>query len=141
MDYPGHVIKLDEPDQSLVRAVARRLADLGYHAQSPAGVFDSAFKSLVKLFQAQHVDAFGRALTIDGEVGPLTWSALFGPASTAGAAGPGALAAAALAKARDQIGVMEQPVGSNRGPMGSALWDAQLATATTCMGTSVDWRG
>jgi hypothetical protein len=100
----------------VVRAVTTRLRALGYNAASPAGQFDAALKSLVKVFQLQHVDAFHRPLLSDGEIGPLTWGALFDePAVAAG--GGGQLARAALAVAQTQIGVMEDPVGSNRGPM------------------------
>jgi hypothetical protein len=113
MNYPGRIVKLNEADATVVRAIADRLRALGYTVTSPAGRFDSALKSVVRLFQSQHVDALARPLAADGEVGPMTWAALFGaPAPTTGAA---SLAAAALAVAIAEIGTMEDPVGSNRG--------------------------
>ena len=34
-------------------------------------------KQTIKLFQARHVDADGRPLKQDGEVGSITWEVLF----------------------------------------------------------------
>ena len=114
MKYPGHIVKMGEPDPAIVRGLAAGLLARGSPPTSPTGVFDAAFRSLVKLFQSQNVDATGRSLPVDGEVGPLTWDAVFVatpvflPAT--GAAG------AALGVAISQLGVMEVPLGSNRGP-------------------------
>lgn len=114
-NYPGHIVKLNEPDGNLVKLIAAGLDAKGYPSTSPSGVFDQAFKSLVKLYQSQHFDNLGRPLEIDGEVGSLTWGSIFGaePSLTA----PTGEAAAALGVAISQIGTMEVPVGSNRGPM------------------------
>lgn len=98
----------------IIKQIAARLKELGYVPTSPAGIFDASFKSLVMVFQAQHVDSLGRPLKIDGDVGPITWGTLFPVPETA--AGAGFLAEAALAKAISQIGVREVPIGSNRGP-------------------------
>jgi hypothetical protein len=116
MLYPGHPVGVGDADSDAVKAIAQRLAALGYPVVSQVGQFDPALASDVKLFQSQHGDAAGRALKTDGEVGPLTWNALF-PPPPAPAPPPGAgLAGAALAVARTQVGVMEKPVGSNSGP-------------------------
>ncbi|MEA3051190.1 MAG: hypothetical protein QOG72_93 [Sphingomonadales bacterium] len=115
MNFPGRLIKIGEKDKPTVAAIAGALAGRGYPSTSPPGIFDADFKSLVKVFQSQNVDAAGRPLEVDGEVGSMTWGALFG------AAGPpvtaGSLAVAALGMAVTQLGVMEVPLGSNRGPM------------------------
>jgi hypothetical protein len=55
-------------------------------------------------------------LTVDGAAGPVTWATLFGKDPEPPAAAP-SLATAALGLAIGQIGVMEQPAGSNRGPV------------------------
>lgn len=114
-DFPGRIIKFGEADLAIVRKVAAGLLAKGYASISPDGVFDAKFKSLVKLYQSQHADSLGRPLAVDGEVGSLTWGSIFGatPANTA----PTGEAAAALGVAISQIGVMENPVGSNRGDM------------------------
>ena len=115
MNYPGRIVSVGERDPQIVRALARALAARGYPTTSPPGVFDAAFASMVKLFQAQHVDAALRPLSADGKVGALTWGALVGDGPAAAQAT--GLAAAALARAVTQIGQMEQPLGSNKGPM------------------------
>jgi hypothetical protein len=126
MEYPGRVIQVGEGDAALVRSLAARLAERGYPSQSPPGVFDDGFAALVKLFQSQHGDVFGRALRSDGQVGPLTWSALFDEPAPGE---PLSLAAAALAKAVSQVGVMEVPPGSNKGPQVEAYLKSVGAAA------------
>ena len=115
MDYPGHVVRIGETDSVVVKSIAARLTALGYATTSPAGLFDAGFKQIVKVFQAQHVDSQGMPLLADGEIGPLTWGSLFGstPVQTEGHL----LAQRALQFAVSQIGVREEPVGSNQGPM------------------------
>ena len=115
MPFPGRIIRAGETDTTIVKAIASRLKALGYPTASPAGTFDLAFKQMVKLFQAQHVDLQGMPLRSDGEIGPLSWGALFG-AEPIVAASHG-LAQEALRVAGTQVGVREDPVGSNKGPM------------------------
>lgn len=115
MDFPGRIIRIGEKDKAVVRAIAKRLKKRGVAVSSPEGVFDAAFRSAVRLYQSQHFDVERRPLTVDGEVGPMTWGALFGVGSLPAAGAGGGLALAALAKAVSQIGVMEDPVGSNMG--------------------------
>lgn len=121
MDYPGHVIKMGETDSALVDAVAKGLKKLGYppaqgdFALQP-GKFDAQFKSLVKLFQSQHVDALGRPLKADGEIGPITWGAIFNVREVGSPTPTGKkLRDKALATALTQDGVREKPLGSNKG--------------------------
>ncbi len=113
MNYPGRLIKVGETDPGIVAAVVGALANFGYRLSGANNGFDASVASLVKLFQSQHFDAGGLPLKVDGVIGPMTWGALFGTTTTNVATG---LAAAALAEAMTQIGVMEQPPGSNRGP-------------------------
>ena len=115
MTYPGRIIRSGETDQTIVKALAARLTALGYKISSPAGVFDTGFKHTVKLFQAQHVDLQGMPLLSDGEIGPLSWGAIFGAAPVVSAAHR--LAQEALRIAGTQVGVREDPLGSNKGPM------------------------
>lgn len=114
MDYPGYVVTIGAPSAE-TDAIAARLAELGYRRPTGSIGYDGSFASLVKLYQSQHVDALGRPLKIDGDVGPLTWGSLFGAAPTIVA--PRGLAGAALGHAVAQVGVREDPVGSNRGPI------------------------
>ncbi len=114
MDFPGRIIKVGEADGNVVRAIVAGLATRGLHATSPDGVYDKGLKALVSAFQSIHVDALGRPLHIDGEVGQLTWGAIFGATPVTDV--PTGAAGAALGIAVSQIGIREQPPGSNRGP-------------------------
>jgi len=95
------------------------------------GIFGSNTDTAVRNFQRS------RGLSVDGIVGPNTWAALLGGSRTPVASPrptyppvppgsgtlpkpptfqPSALAKAAIDFAITQIGVMENPLGSNRGP-------------------------
>lgn len=126
MQYPGRVIKMGETDAAVVKALKtalnRALVLKGVDAVplDPANPrFGPQMKQAVQLFQARNVDpATGAPLKPDGEVGSITWAALFGaervPSVTQA---PSNLLAKALAIAATQVGVLEQPRNSNRGPM------------------------
>lgn len=114
MNYPGRIIKIGESDTAVVKFLAAGLVARGYAVTSPPGVFDATFRSLVKLYQSQNVDAGGRPLEADGKVGSMTWGSLF-PTPVVAATG-GGIATAALGIAITQLGVMEEPLGSNSGP-------------------------
>lgn len=128
MDYPGRVIKQGEQDAALVRALKRQLNEA--LAPRPGGEglqpldesnpnFGPAMKQAVRLFQARHVDAQGRPLKADGEIGAITWSVLFRQQAAAGAqASSNALLSKVLqiAAAECERGVREIPPNSNRGP-------------------------
>lgn len=116
IEFPNRVIKVGETDVRLVAQIQQLLASRGY-GPFDVGVFDSAMASVVKLYQSQNVDAGGRPLVADGEVGIYTWGSLLpAPAPTPSSA-PSTLMLQALAVAGTQEGQMEQPVGSNRGTM------------------------
>lgn len=116
--YPGRIIKAGDTDQAIVGAIQRRLNEVGCGPIEETGVFDrERTKSAVKLFQSRFPDAEGFPLLIDGEVGPLTWSALFGTASVpSNHSAASVLVQGAIEFATSQIGIMERPLGSNRGP-------------------------
>ncbi|HEY0569550.1 MAG TPA: peptidoglycan-binding domain-containing protein, partial [Xanthobacteraceae bacterium] len=78
MQYPGRVVKVGEKDVDLVDHIVAGLTKHGYVSGSAAGSFNAELASLIRMFQAQHVDAVGNPLKVDGEVGSLTWGALFG---------------------------------------------------------------
>lgn len=131
MNYPGRIIKLNERDPAVVRAIAERLRQRGYDVVSPPGVFDSSLKSVIKLFQTQNRDLVNRPLSVDGEMGPMSWGALFGT-PVAGPTGAGSkLAEHALQVAIREIGTMEVPAGSNRGPR----VDQYLQSTGTALGS------
>lgn len=70
LTYPGYYVKVGVKDHTVVRAVQRRLNDLGCGPISFSGTFDRQTKAAVQLFQARSVNARGQALKIDGVIGP-----------------------------------------------------------------------
>jgi hypothetical protein len=116
--YPGRVLKVGVSAAETVKILQHRLNTVGCGPIAEDGVFDKAnTERAVKLFQARFPDVTGSPLTIDGVVGSLTWGALFGASTVPfNSAAPSPLTKAAIDFALTQIGVMENPVGSNRGP-------------------------
>lgn len=126
MEYPGRPIKSGEEDAALIRVLKQQLnialaidkdPELRLHPDDP--VFGPKMKRAVKLFQARHVDRDGRPLKQDGEIGPLTWAALFGVEAVPASTVPGSALLAkvlAIAAAEEAKQVREVPRNSNRGP-------------------------
>jgi len=116
--FPGRIIKVGDPDKETVKRIQHRLNAVGCGPITESGVFDKAgTEKAVKLFQARFPDVTGSPLEIDGKVGSLTWGALFGKSTVPfTSVAPSALAKAAIEFALTQVGVMENPLGSNRGP-------------------------
>ena len=118
--YPGFFLLNGVEDEPAVKLVQQRLRDLGLDP----GTIDSDFGPLtghaVRLFQARSADETGEPLEIDGIVGPKTWSALFAQGTTPPPPPPpppgSSLIAALLDVASEEVGIREQPIGSNRGP-------------------------
>jgi lysozyme family protein len=116
--YPGHVVTEDEMDKDIVKTLQKRLNDVGCGPIDVDGVFGEQTKNATMLFQTRHTDVFGHDLVVDGEVGSLTWAALFGDSTVPQTLShpTSELLTELLAFAATQIGVMERPPGSNGGP-------------------------
>lgn len=116
--YPGHYLKVGTTDRASTRAVQQQLNQIGCGPVPANGTFDGQTRASVQLFQARSVDARGQSLKVDGVVGPLTWTTLFGsqslPPIDARPISP--LVELTLGIAAAEVGVMEVPPGSNRGP-------------------------
>lgn len=128
MRYPGRLIKMGETDARIVQALKRALNRALAHEptllldESNAN-FGPRMKQVIKLFQARHVDADGRPLKQDGEVGAITWAVLFGPGSVprpATATDPFLARVLRLAAGEEAKAVREKPLNSNRGPQVNA---------------------
>lgn len=117
MPYPGRLIAPGEKDKSVVKAVQTRLNVRGCGPVVVDGDFGTKTRNAVRLFQVRFPDNQGRALIADGVVGSLTWAALFGSKQVSKPPAAASLPARALKVAITQIGVMESPPGSNRGPV------------------------
>jgi peptidoglycan hydrolase-like protein with peptidoglycan-binding domain len=117
--YRGSPLHKGEVDSDDVRVLQTRLNQLGFGRLVVDGDFGQGTENAVLHFQARNSASDGRPLVIDGEVEATTWAALFGPGAVYSA-----LAFDAAAPLRDlvidiaasQIGVLEEPRGSNRGP-------------------------
>jgi hypothetical protein len=124
MQYPGRVIKMGETDARVVKALKvalnRALVLKGAQAlqldpDNPR--FGPQMKAAVQLFQARSVDRFGAPLKPDGEVGAISWAALFSVDEVPSAVDANSsLLTKALEIAASQLGVVEVPRNSNRGP-------------------------
>lgn len=115
--YPGRIVTMGDPDQEVVATVQRRLVERGCGPLEVGGVFEAKTRAAVRLFQARFPDRTGVPLVVDGKVGSLTWEALFGEGSVpmvADAIDP--LLGKVLEVAAGEVGVREEPPGSNRGP-------------------------
>lgn len=115
MNYPNKIVKTGEANSAIVKAIQQRLITLGIGALQGTGTYGPKTVAAVKQFQALHRDKYGNPLIVDGEVGAITWEALFNVPATEQTHAPNALLAKAIAVAESQVGVMEDPPGSNRG--------------------------
>jgi hypothetical protein len=115
--FPGRVIGLRDPDKAIVMLIQQRLNQLGCGPVAQDGDFGPQTGEAVELFQVRSADHFGAPLDADGKVGPLTWASLFALPAIPVVSNPGMpILVETLRFAGTQIGVMEQPLGSNRGP-------------------------
>lgn len=115
MNYPKHIVQKKEKDTAVVRAIQQQLGKRGITNVDVDGEFGSDTESAVKLFQTLFRDVHNRPLEADGIVGPLTWESLFETPFKPDADPPSDLLREALSIAQSQVGVMEKPIGSNRG--------------------------
>jgi peptidoglycan hydrolase-like protein with peptidoglycan-binding domain len=98
MKFPGNILKRGDKGEAIV-AIQKQLG------VQQTGTFGETTEEFVTKFQIAH------DLLADGEVGPITWHALFSPQPQ-----PTHLGGAVLKAAKPHIGTKEKPLGSNRGP-------------------------
>jgi peptidoglycan hydrolase-like protein with peptidoglycan-binding domain len=115
MNYPGIILSKGINQKTAIKAIQNRLNELGLGSLEVDGIFGDKTSASVKLFQAQFDDALGNRLIIDGKVGPVTWATLFEQVTPPTEHITTDYAQRTLAFAVSQIGVMEDPLGSNRG--------------------------
>ena len=115
MEYPNRIIKKGDADKTVVKAIQTMLNFKRCGNLVVDGVFGNQTEKAVKLFQTRHTDFSGQSLVADGIVGPITWQALFEIEISAPQA-KNELLLKALEVAKTQIGIVEQPLNSNRGP-------------------------
>lgn len=118
MNYPNRYIKKGDSNAAIVIEIQRKLNAFGIVRISENGIFDELTKSAVKLFQSMATDSHGYPLVSDGVVGAITWEALFGRSIMKNEdiiSSPSILLQMAIEVANSQIGVLENPLGSNCG--------------------------
>ncbi|HWY19912.1 MAG TPA: peptidoglycan-binding domain-containing protein [Candidatus Acidoferrum sp.] len=114
--FPGTVLVAGSRGLAVL-AVQQRLNQVGCGPIQEDGVFGVETLDAIELFQARSADTSGAPLKADGAVGPMTWGALFGADSTpVNATAPSPLLTRTLQVASGEVGVLESPLGSNRGP-------------------------
>lgn len=116
MNYPNKLIKKGETNKTIVKSLQQQLNEVGLGPLKVDGDFGTKTFNAIKLFQAMHRDQRGNPLEIDGKVGSVTWAVLFGEQSIPVTdESSNDLLTAALKITVSQIGVMEEPPGSNNG--------------------------
>jgi CHAP domain/Putative peptidoglycan binding domain len=116
MKFPNRLIKKGEADQAIVKAIQKRLNELGCGPIGLDGDFGLKTFQAVKLFQSRFSDINGNPLKIDGIIGAVSWAILFGESSvpsTTPTLNP--LFKKVLEIASGEVGTMENPIGSNAG--------------------------
>lgn len=117
MKYPNRVIKEGEENPTIVKAIQKRLNDLGFGPFEVSGNFGPKTTSAIKLFQGTHRDQNGNPLEIDGKLGSISWNVFFDEVEVpVQQDAPNTLLTEVVRIAKSQVGIMEKPPGSNRGP-------------------------
>jgi CHAP domain/Putative peptidoglycan binding domain len=117
MDYPNRIIKQGETNKTIVKAIQEALNKQGSGPIDVDGGFGPKTLKAVKLFQSTHRDRSGNPLEIDGKIGAITWDALFGQEQiVVNEESDNDFLNEAVKVALSQVGVMEVPPGSNKGP-------------------------
>lgn len=115
LPFPGKIVKRGHKDKETVLAVQRRLNELGCGPIDEDGDFGKQTHDGVVLFQARFSDTDGLPLKRDGEIGSITWAALFGEQSvTVRHETSSELLKGVLEFAATQVGIRE--TSPNRGP-------------------------
>lgn len=114
--FPGATIRRGSGDMAAILAVQKALNAIGCGPIDEDGRFGDQTEDALRLFQMRFPDAQGQPLEVDGECGPRSWAALFGAEAPPALAKPALLGGSALGIAIGEIGALEEPPGSNKGP-------------------------
>ena len=115
MNYPFRIITMGEQDSTIVKQVQILLNKYGSGSLVEDGIFGKETFHAVKAYQSSHCDGQGHPLIIDGKIGLQTWSSLFEDVILQVNA-PNPLSEEVIRIAQGEIGVSEDPPGSNKGP-------------------------
>jgi peptidoglycan hydrolase-like protein with peptidoglycan-binding domain len=116
MNYPKRVITKGELNSVIVKAIQKRLNQLGCGPLEEDGIFGQKTFAAVKNFQVRFSDNLGNPLKPDGIVGSITWAVLFGENTVAAEEKPeNTFLQKVIEIASGEVGKMEEPIGSNKG--------------------------
>ena len=76
-DYSKYPVLRKGSRGDYVYILQRLLVAKGYNPNGIDGIFGKGCQIAVKNFQNDNTDVNGKKLTVDGEVGPKTWGALY----------------------------------------------------------------
>src|SRR6266536_5116811 len=117
LSFPGLTLSAGSKDSASGLAIQKRLNAVGCGPVEEDAIFGAETLEAVQLFQARSVDQFGTPLKVDGRVGPMTWATLFAIAiEPQVVSSSSVLFSQTLVTAGKEVGVREEPPGSNRGP-------------------------
>ena len=119
MNYPSRIITMGERDSDLVKQIQSRINELLCGPIAVDGIFGIKTTWAIAAYQCWHRDVAGNTLADDGKIGPLTWWSLFDEKHELDFFSS-SLLFGVINIAREQLGIMEVPPGSNRGPTVSA---------------------
>jgi hypothetical protein len=114
MNYPFRTITMGEHDSLIVLLIQALLNKYGAGPIVEDGIFGKETLHAIKVYQSEHCDGQGHALAIDGKIGIQTWSSLF-EEECQQADISNELYRVLIQIARGELGVCEDPPGSNRG--------------------------
>ena len=123
LEYPGSTIsRTSNTNKYIVKKIQERLEELDFGPVGVDGDFGVMTEHAIMAFQALNDDENGMALNVDGEVGELTWDALFQDRSdiedpVPDLSGIPSDKLAFIKVANAQIGVKQSTRGSETGPM------------------------
>jgi len=139
MKYPSRIITMGERDSVLVKQIQTRINQLLCGPIAVDGIFGIKTTKAIAAYQCWHHDVAGNTLADDGKIGPLTWWSLFEEKHELDFfSSP--LLYEVINIAQRQIGISEDPPGSNRGPTVSAyLRSVSLAPGNPWCAAFVYW--
>jgi hypothetical protein len=114
MQLPTLPLYPSEKNPSLIKQLQTQLKAVGYNKIVIDGIFGRDTLTTVRAFQSTTLDANNQPLYVDGIVGEKTWNSLFA-IDLKPSPHPSPLQQHALQFAIQQLGVQENPIGSNRG--------------------------
>ena len=116
MQTPIFPIYPAEKNPHIVQQIQTQLHNSGFDNVPQSGIYERETYIALRAFQASHNDASGQPLTVDGIIGAKTWQALFNPSSPLVHPPSSPLQIKAIEYASIEVGAVESPLGSNRGP-------------------------